>query len=367
MKICYLANTAIPSANASAIQITKMCEAFSELKNDVLLISTNVSSGNIFNFYNIKTKFKFEKIKYFKKFPLGIRFYLFSVLSIIKSIKFKPDIYITRNFFTCFLLIILRKKLILELHHDLNIEPRVVRFLVRYFNFLNSTYIKKIIGITHGIKKVFVKKYNINKNKILVLPSGSSLKIKFNFRYNKKNFKIGYFGSLYKSRGLNLIYELAKIDKKNEYYIYGNIKNLKNSKRNIFIKNLNLYSHIPYKEISKNLSEMDILLMPYVSPITVAGDVSDITKYTSPLKLFDYLSAGKIIICSDYAVLKEVIKEKKNAVFVKNYKNVFAWRNEIKKLKYQHDKQIILSKNNHQLSKKYSLVNRANKILKEIL
>ena len=107
--------------------------------------------------------------------------------------------------------------------------------------------------------------------------------------------------------------------------------------------------------------------MPYVSPITVAGDVSDITKYTSPLKLFDYLSAGKIIICSDYAVLKEVIKEKKNAVFVKNYKNVFAWRNEIKKLKYQHDKQIILSKNNHQLSKKYSLVNRANKILKEIL
>ena len=249
MKICYLANTAIPSANASAIQITKMCEAFSELKNDVLLISTNVSSGNIFNFYNIKTKFKFEKIKYFKKFPLGIRFYLFSVLSIIKSIKFKPDIYITRNFFTCFLLIILRKKLILELHHDLNIEPRVVRFLVRYFNFLNSTYIKKIIGITHGIKKVFVKKYNINKNKILVLPSGSSLKIKFNFRYNKKNFKIGYFGSLYKSRGLNLIYELAKIDKKNEYYIYGNIKNLKNSKRNIFIKNLNLYSHITYKEI----------------------------------------------------------------------------------------------------------------------
>ena len=35
MKICYLANTAIPSTNASAIQITKMCEAFSKLKNDL--------------------------------------------------------------------------------------------------------------------------------------------------------------------------------------------------------------------------------------------------------------------------------------------------------------------------------------------
>ena len=52
MKICYLANTAIPSTNASAIQIVKMCEAFSELKNHVTLITTNTSSGNIFNYYN---------------------------------------------------------------------------------------------------------------------------------------------------------------------------------------------------------------------------------------------------------------------------------------------------------------------------
>ena len=36
----------------------------------------------------------------------------------------------------------------------------------------------------------------------------------------------------------------------------------------------------------QKLSEMDILLMPYVAPITVSGDVSDITSYTSPLKLF---------------------------------------------------------------------------------
>ena len=63
MKICYLANTGIPSKNASAIQIVKMCEAFSELKNNVTLITTNASSGNIFDLYSIKTKFKFIKMK----------------------------------------------------------------------------------------------------------------------------------------------------------------------------------------------------------------------------------------------------------------------------------------------------------------
>ena len=61
--------------------------------------------------------------------------------------------------------------------------------------------------------------------------------------------------------------------------------------------------------------------MPYTSSITVAGDVGDITKYTSPLKLFDYLSVGRPIMCSNFNVLKEIISENKNAIFVKNYKN----------------------------------------------
>ena len=49
MKICYLANTAIPSTNASAIQIVKTCESFSKLKHKVLLI-TKVFRKKIFFF-----------------------------------------------------------------------------------------------------------------------------------------------------------------------------------------------------------------------------------------------------------------------------------------------------------------------------
>ena len=111
MKICYLANSAIPSSNASSIQIVKMCEGFSKLNHKVLLITTNVSDKKVFDFYNVSSKFKIKKIKKFKTFPLGFKYYLFSIKSIIESFKFKPDIYITRNFFTSFLLTILRKKI----------------------------------------------------------------------------------------------------------------------------------------------------------------------------------------------------------------------------------------------------------------
>tara|TARA_B100000029_G_scaffold238173_1_gene235262 strand:- start:1399 stop:2514 length:1116 start_codon:yes stop_codon:yes gene_type:complete len=368
MKICYLSNAAIPSSVASSIQIVKMCEAFSKLNNEVILITINdfKSKLNFLNYYNIKSKFLLKRMKKFKSFPLGLNYYLFSLFSILESLKYKPEIYITRNFFTCFLLVILRKKIIMELHHDLKIESRIVRFLVTKFKFLNSACIKKIVAITNGVKDEYVKNNLIKKDKIIVLPSGSSIQKKFEFLNNKKFFKIGYFGSIFKSRGLNLIKNLAKIDRKNEYYLYGDFNHINNYKYKSSNKNIFINNYIPYKDIPKELKKMDILLMPYASSITVAGNVGDITKFTSPLKLFDYLSVGKIIMCSDFNVLKEAIKEKKNAVFIKNYSNPYSWKNEIQKLKNQPHKQLIISKNNHRLSKEYSLIRRANRILKEI-
>ena len=363
MKICYLANTAMPSTNASAIQIIKMCEAFSELKNNVTLITPNSSNGNIFNYYNVKTKFRFKKIKYFKKFPLGIKFYLFSIFSIIESIKFKPDIYITRNFFTCFLLTLLKKKTILELHHSLNAESRVVRFIVKNYDFFSSKYLIKFIAITNSVKNDYINKYSIRSNKIITLPSGSSIKESYKYKINKTKINIGYFGSLYKSRGLDLITKLASIDPKNEYYVYGNIKQVKLSISKKTKKNLHINDYVPYKKIPKILLNMDLLLMPYTSSITVAGDVGNISKYTSPLKLFDYLSVGRPIVCSNYDVLKEIVKENQNVIFIKNYKNAFEWKKEITKLVNKPNKMKIISKNNYKLSKKYSHSSRALKIL----
>ncbi len=365
MKICYLTNSAVPSNYASSIQIVKMCEAFSKLGNIVTLISRGDNKNkSIFEYYDIKTSFNIKILKNFKTFPLGIRYYLFSIISIYESLKYKPEIYITRNFFTCFLLVLFKKNSILELHDSLDSESRITRFLVKSVKFLNSKHIKKIVAITHKVKKIYIDNYLVNEDKIVVLASGSGLKKNFVFKNNKKKFKVGYFGALNISRGLNIIYNLAKIDKKNRYYIYGNLKKIENYKKYNFVKNLFLRDYVPYKEILKELSKMDILLLPYASTVAVAGIGNP--NYTSPLKLFDYLSAGKIIICSDLKILKEAVKEKKNVIFVKNFTNIYSWKNEIQKLQYQPNKQLIISKNNHKLSEQYSLILRAKKILKEI-
>ena len=363
MKICYLANTAIPSSNASAIQIVKMCETFSKFKHEVLLITTNVSAKNFFYDYAVRFKFGVKKLKIFDKFPTGFRYYLFSIYSIFESLSFKPDIYITRNFFTCFLLTIFKKRIILEIHHDLTIESRIVKFLVKRLNYLNNKNLIKIIAITKNVKKDYEKKYNIDKNKIIVLPSGSSISQKFSPPKNKDKLNIGYLGSLYKSRGFYLMQNLAKIDSRNTYHVYGNLKGYENLLSSNYTNNFRINDYISYRKIPKILNEMDILLMPYVSPITVAGDVGNITKFTSPLKLFDYLSVGRVIMCSNLDVLKECLNENVNAIFIKNFTNIYAWKMEIQKIANQRVKFMIMSKNNYKHSKKFNHDKRAKKII----
>ncbi len=365
MRICYLSNSAIPSDYASSIQIVKMCEAFTKLGNEVKLIARgDHKNKSIFKYYDVSNEFSIEILKNFKKFPLGIKYYWFSIISILESFKFNPDIYITRNFFTCFLLVLFKKKVILELHDSLDSESRIVRFLIKYFRYLNSRQIKKMIAITQKVKNFFKEKYSVKEDKILVLPSGSSLKKNLSFLKKQNQFKIGYLGALIVSRGLDIICNLAKIDRRNDYYLYGNLKKIKKFNKYNRIKNLYLRDYVPYREVSKTLSQMDILIMPYASSIAVAGIGNP--NFTSPLKLFDYLSAGKVIICSNLDILKEVIQEKKNAIFIKNFTNVYSWKNEIEKLRNQPSKQLIISRNNFKLSKEYSLISRAKKILKEI-
>ena len=365
MKICYLANTAVPSTTASAIQIIKMCESFSKLKHKVLLITSNASDKKVFNFYGVKAKFQIRKLKKYNKFPLGLKYYLFSLSSIIESLNFKPDIYITRNFFTSFLLTILGKKNILELHHGIEIEGRIVRFIVKNLNFFNYKSLLMLVAITNSVKSYYQKKFLINTNKIIVAPSGTSIENKFfnNISKNKKRLNIGYFGSLYKSRGVDLILKLSRMDRENKYFIFGNLKNYKNIKNKYHQHNLHLNDYLPYKSVPKNILKMDVLLMPYQEKIVAAGNIGNIIDFTSPLKLFDYIACGKIIISSHVQVLEEILKEKKNVIFVKNFNNAYAWKNEIQKIKFLNDKRFIFSQNNFKLSKNYKLKERAKKIL----
>jgi glycosyltransferase involved in cell wall biosynthesis len=362
MKIInYVTFSSIPSSLPSSLQIIKTCESLSRYKHDVTLIKPGTGNKKISlkKYYGLKHNVNVKEFDSFNSFPRGYKFYMYCFYCLFYILNKKDSITISRNYFICYLLILFKKKVILEIHHDINIEGRITKFIIKYLNFFNKNNLINIVAITNSVKNLFIKKYHVKASKITVLPSGSSIRInrKPKFCFNKR-LKIGYFGSISSSKGINTLIRLSKIDKENDYYIYGGSKHdINNLKRKNNNKNLFLKESLPYAGLSKIMIKMDILTIPYTKKVESAGGVDDISKYTSPLKLFDYLAVGKIIITSDLKVLREIVSSK-NAYFIKNYENIFEWRRSITKIKNDRKKLFIMGRNNYRLSKNYDHLKR---------
>jgi glycosyltransferase involved in cell wall biosynthesis len=79
------------------------------------------------------------------------------------------------------------------------------------------------------------------------------------------------------------------------------------------LRNLLFTGFISQRRLPAYQAAADILLMPYARSIagSSGGNSADIC---SPMKMFDYLAAGRPIITSDLPVIREVLHEG-NAVF----------------------------------------------------
>jgi len=86
----------------------------------------------------------------------------------------------------------------------------------------------------------------------------------------------------------------------------------------------------------------------------------NISEFTSPLKLFEYMAHKKAIIASNLPVLKEVLNEK-NSILV-DCANINGWINSIKKLQDPKKRQKLGNQALKDLNR-YLWINRANNIL----
>ena len=137
--------------------------------------------------------------------------------------------------------------------------------------------------------------------------------------------RLTYAGSLYEGRGIELIIELARRMPHGEFHIIGGTRaewSALTSRLPVPV-NCHHIPHLPPVAIAAHLIQSDVLLAPYQQRVLISSG-SDISRVISPLKIAEYMAAGRPIIASDLPSIREFVEGSRAAVLVAP-EDIEAW------------------------------------------
>ena len=374
MKILYFTNSRIPTEKAHGIQIMKTCEALVKSGADLKLIlpfrkNKPFKRIDTFDYYQIKLNFKIKKIWSYDpdwlmrlKDGIYIKFQLaFFITSLFFYLLFKKNksnyIFYTRDEYLLKLLQKFSKNVIWEAH---TLPKNKSKYLKAWQK------CQKIITISQGLKDELVK-LGLDENKILVACDGVDLErfetsrlhagawSQLKLSENKKI--ILYSGHLYDWKGVQVLADANKFldDSILIVFIGGSVPDIEKFKlKNKDKKNILVLGHKPSAEIPDYLKQADVLVLPNLAN-------NEQSKWTSPLKLFEYMASNKPIIASDLPSICEILNENNSILIEPNNSKKLAQA--INKILSNSDLAEKISKQASKDVQNYTWQKRAEKIL----
>ncbi|AEF95800.1 glycosyl transferase group 1 [Methanotorris igneus Kol 5] len=370
IKIYYIENFSIPGNSAHSLQIENTIKALSKISN-VTLISISFNTVKKLDFCEhivIKSPDLFKKI---------IPYRVFYLLYKIKDLKFEKNAYLyTRSPIIAYYLHKKFKKVIVEIHNIPNLKDNIFENLLFHIPlnnfFLNKLYNREnihFVTISKSLKEDLIKLFSIPEEKITVLPDAVDLN-KFNINISKEDAReklnlpkekiiITYTGSLQEWKGYKTFLESYKYLKNRKNVIYlivgGSEDQIKILKKEYENENIIFIPFVEHSKIPLFLKVSDILVIPNSAKYEIS------VKYTSPLKLFEYMASRRPIIASDLPSIREIVSEEEVLFFRPDNEKDLA-----EKIEYLlNNKDLIekLAKNAFEKVKNYTWEKRAKRIV----
>lgn len=321
MKIHYISDSAIPSASPNSVHVMKMCQAFGQLGHTVTLEAKNTTAcfTNIENphkFYNVEPTFQlfvFPK-KAFRGSGLS-----YNALLPVKVLRSSADLIYTRSILAACIALTLKKKVVFEMH-----EPFIAKGfrLNRMFRFIaEHKTLKKLVVISDALRQHLLASYKIKAETIFVAHDGADPIPKVQPKVVDNRFSVGYIGSLYPGKGMEILLPLAQRCQDISFHIVGGLPGqIKEWKtKAVGLNNLLFHGFKTQKELPAYITSFDLLIAPYSDKVTVSEKkrANNLALWMSPLKLFEYMSAGKPIVATDLLVIREILKNGHTALLCK--------------------------------------------------
>lgn len=305
--LLYITDAAIPSRQANSIQTMKMCEAFCHAGLKVTLIVPDRSQEeveDIWDYYDVQSEFEIVRLPW----KPGER-YLFSLMAPIEVRKIDPDLVYARFLPPAFFSSYLGYRTVFEAHYPMADDQFIIELMFRLL--ILSGRLHQLVVISGPLYEDYLERYpQLSADHLTTAHDASSEigDVEAVDLSTSDKLQVGYVGHLYEGKGMSLIAELVKECSWAEFHIVGGTEEDIQYWRSKLASysNISFHGHVPPKEVPRYHKAMDILLAPYQQRVFGSSGEIEISRWMSPLKIFEYMAARKPILCSDIPVLREI-------------------------------------------------------------
>lgn len=324
MKIVYISNSTLPSREANSVHVMRMCAAFARVGHHVTLIGKKGrTTANVFQFYGIPDEFR---IRLFGEDFGGVHKLSYAVRSAIGAIRARPDLVYGRNAYS----LLVTARFGLPTVYESHAPPgSAVRAWVEQ-RLLASRSCIRLVVISGALANEYRQRFSTSAlPEIIVAHDGADPPSASQPGDGDGTLRVGYFGQLYPGKGMEIILPLAELLPDIEFHVFGGSEDdIDYWKARSSAGNLTFKGFLPHGHVANVIPKYDILLAPYQQTVQVARGGPDVSRWMSPLKIFEYMAAGRPIIASDLPVLREILEDGHTALLVAP-NDVAAWAHAI--------------------------------------
>ena len=328
MKLLFLHDAALDSGRANAIQVLHMCHAFAQWGQDVTLA---VPASRAMRRHELLKEAAAQigkavefKIVPYRKCTVAGRFTMIGgclgASCLLKRVQ--PDCCLTRN--PIYLNLILQRGLrtVFESHNSILHDNH---FLNRAFsrNLLRNGRRNGLVGfiaISQNLADFWIKA-GIPRQKTLVLHDGVDVEsyqpapdvqlLRRQLRLPLDRKIVTYTGSFYPDREIEKILLLAQANPQTFFVLVGgpneNSARFADLASQLRITNITFPGRVSHARVKDYLFAADVLLMVWSRKVRTIN-------YCSPLKVFEYMAAGRTIVGHRFPTICEVLSDGKNAL-----------------------------------------------------
>jgi glycosyltransferase involved in cell wall biosynthesis len=318
MNVVYLSNSTIPSRTANSLHVMKMCQALAQAGHQVRLVGTSTGRSSTeaeaspFAHYGVEECFDLTLLPR-PSMPGG--HYLFALGAALDAWVHGADLVYGRDIFSCFFASLLGLPVVLELHappQELGERNRqMFAFMVRH------ALLRRVVVISEALRETMRERYGLSPSCVRVAHDAADADAVAGQASLTEidRLQVGYVGHLYPGKGMEVIAALAPACPWADFHVVGGTEaDLARWRGELAeAENVTFHGYVPNGRTPAYRRAFDVCLAPYQRSVSISSGSLDVSRWMSPLKIFEYMSAGKAILCSNLLVLREVLTHDHNA------------------------------------------------------